>query len=379
MWGPIAAFVLKFRLSLLILLAASFIYMAFQASKVELSYEYTRAIPTDNAKYLAYQNFLKKFGDDGNLLVIGVQTDQLFSKDIFNDYFLLSQKLKTVKGVEQVLSIPDAIILNKNLLTEKLTASQIFPGPFDSQADLDTARKIFENLLFYRGILYNPVTHAYLMAISVNKQIMNSAGRTAVVSNIVKLGNNFGNAHQLQMHFSGLPLIRTNMATKVATEMKWFLLGSVLLSALILLIFFRSLSNMLLSLVVVIIGVVFSLATMHLFGYKITLLNALIPPLIVVIGIPNCIYFLNKYHTSFREYGEKRKALFEMISKMGIVTLFCNIAAAIGFGVFALTKSAILKEFGVVAGINIMLLFIISIILIPAALSYPAGSERSGI
>jgi predicted RND superfamily exporter protein len=143
-----------------------------------------------------------------------------------------------------------------------------------------------------------------------------------------------------------------------------------LLSALILLVFFRSLSNMVLSLLVVIIGVVFSLATMHLFGYKITLLNALIPPLIVVIGIPNCIYFLNKYHSSFRETGEKRKALYEMISKMGIVTLFCNIAAAIGFGVFALTKSAILKEFGVVAGINIMLLFIISIILIPASLSY---------
>jgi predicted RND superfamily exporter protein len=127
----------------------------------------------------------------------------------------------------------------------------------------------------------------------------------------------------------------------------------------------------------VIIGVIFSLATMHLFGYKITLLNALIPPLIVVIGIPNCIYFLNKYHSAYREKGGKREALYEMVSKMGIVTLFCNIAAAIGFGVFALTKSAILKEFGVVAGINIMMLFVISVILIPAALSYlPDPRER---
>ena len=124
------------------------------------------------------------------------------------------------------------------------------------------------------------------------------------------------------------------------------------------------------SLLVVIMGVVFSLATMNLFGYNITLLNALIPPLMVVIGIPNCIYFLNKYHCSYRETGEKSKALYEMIRKMGIVTLFCNIAAAIGFGVFALTKSPILNEFGVVAGINIMLFFIISIIFIPAALSY---------
>ncbi len=370
MWGRIAAFVLKYRLLLLLIMAGSFVVAAYQASKVELSYEYTRAIPTDNAKYQAYQEFQKKFGDDGNLLVIGVETDKLFSKEVFNDYLQLSHSLKKIKGVEQVLSIPDAIILNKNMETEKLQARPIFPGPYDSQAALDSAHRSFENLIFYRGLLYNPVTHAYLMAISVNKQIMNSAGRTSVVSAIVNDGEAFGRAHQIDMHFSGLPLIRTNMATRVASEMKWFLLGSVLLSALILLIFFRSLSNMALSLVVVIIGVVFSLATMHAFGYKITLLNALIPPLIVVIGIPNCIYFLNKYHTAFREKGEKQKALYEMISKMGVVTLFCNIAAAIGFGVFALTKSAILKEFGVVAGINIMLLFFISIILIPAALSY---------
>ena len=308
MWKRIAVFILKYRLTLLLLMAAVVIYAAFQASKVELSYEYTRAIPTDNPKYQAYQNFLKKFGDDGNLLVIGVETDSLFNKDVFNDFLQMSRDLKKIKGVEQVLSIPDAIILHKNENTEKLEARPIFTGPFTSQDSLDSNRKTFENLLFYRGLLYNPATHAYMTAISVNKQIMNSAGRTAVVRKIVDAGNRFGTAHRVGMHYSGLPLIRTNMATKVASEMKWFLLGSVLLSALILLIFFRSISNMILSLLVVIMGVVFSLATMHLFGYKITLLNALIPPLIVVIGIPNCIYFLNKYHTAFREIRRKKES-----------------------------------------------------------------------
>src|SRR5713226_3241227 len=178
MWGRIAAFVLKYRMALLLLMAVVFIFMAFQASKVELSYEYTRAIPTDNAKYQAYQKFLKKFGDDGNLLVIGVETDRLFNKDVFNDYQQLSRDLKKAKGVEQVLSIPDAIILNKNTITEKLNPSPVFAGAFDSQARLDSARKTFQNLRFYRGLLYNPDTHAYMIAISVNKQIMNSARRT---------------------------------------------------------------------------------------------------------------------------------------------------------------------------------------------------------
>jgi predicted RND superfamily exporter protein len=150
------------------------------------------------------------------------------------------------------------------------------------------------------------------------------------------------------MHYSGLPLIRTQVADRIKNEMRWLLLGSLLLSAIILYIFFRSVSTMLMSLLVVIMGVIWSFGTMHLFDYKITLLNALIPPLIVVIGIPNCIYFLNKYHISYNETRDKEKALVKMVDKMGIVTLFCNIAAAIGFAVFALTKSAILKEFGVV-------------------------------
>src|SRR5450432_467172 len=122
MWGKIAGFVLKYRLTLLVLLSAFTVFIGYQASKVELSYEFTRAIPTDNAKYQTYQHFLKKFGDDGNLLVIGIQTDSLFTKDVFNDYARLSKDLKAVKGVEQVLSIPDAISLIKDDSTEKLLA-----------------------------------------------------------------------------------------------------------------------------------------------------------------------------------------------------------------------------------------------------------------
>jgi predicted RND superfamily exporter protein len=94
MWGSIAGFILKFRLWLLALLAVACVFAAVEASKVELSYEYTRAIPTDNPKWLAYQHFREKFGDDGNLLVMGLQTGKLFSKDFFNDYIRLNKELK---------------------------------------------------------------------------------------------------------------------------------------------------------------------------------------------------------------------------------------------------------------------------------------------
>lgn len=215
------------------------------------------------------------------------------------------------------------------------------------------------------------------MGVRIDSRLLSTKTRDTVVGMVEARAAQFEKETGLELMYSGLPHIRFNMMTRIAAEMKLFLLGSVLLSALILFLFFRSVSTMLLSLSVVVIGVVWSLGTIVLMGYRISLLTALIPPLVVVIGIPNCIYFLNKYHTSYIGRADKRAALVEMVSKMGVVTLFCNVAAAIGFAVFALTRSVILQEFGVVAGINIMALFFISLILLPGALSYlPAPKQR---
>ncbi|MFZ9661968.1 MAG: efflux RND transporter permease subunit, partial [Chitinophagaceae bacterium] len=370
MWKKLGEWILRNRLTLLIILFLGTVVMGWFASKVQLSYEFAKAIPTDNPKYKEYLSFKQKFGEDGNLLVIGFVKDNIFTYPGFNEMIDLQNQLKKTEGVIDVLSVVSAVNLNKNVETEKLEAKSIFPDKIQSQAELDSLKNTFLNLPFYRSLLYNPETNAWLFGVRIDKKVLNSKKRDQIVPKIVQVAKDFSVKTGLSVHMSGLPLIRSNMAIKINAEMRWFLLGSLLLSTIILFFFFRSLSTTLLSLAVVLIGVIFSFGTMQLFGYKITLLNALIPPLIVVIGVPNCIYFLNKYHTTYIYNKDKRHALIEMVSRMGIVTLFCNISAAIGFAVFALTKSSILKEFGVVAGINIMAIFIISFILIPTTLSY---------
>lgn len=376
MWEAIARFVLKNKLVLLIALFLVTAFMGWHASKVQLSYEFSRAIPTDNAKYISYQNFRKQFGEDGNMMVIGFQSTTLFSDSVFGDFISLNNQIKNIQGVENVLSIPSAITLKKDSTTQKLKAENIFTGSSGAERSslhvisTDSAKNVFFSLPFYKGVLYNTTTNAYLLAVRINKDILNSKNRSGVVNLVVNAANRFGKEHGFEMHYSGLPLIRTQIADKIKKEMNWFLIGSVVLLSVILLLFFRSISIMLLSISVVLIGVIWSMGTLHLMDYKITLLTVLIPTLIVIIGIPNCIYFLNKYHIAYNDTGNKEMALVSMISKMGVVTLFCNIAAAIGFAVFALTKSDILKEFGEVAGINIIALFLISFILIPAVLSY---------
>jgi predicted RND superfamily exporter protein len=376
MWQALGKAVLRFRIPLMIALVLLTVFMGYQASKVQMSYDFSRAIPTDHPKYKAYLEFKKTFGEDGNLLTIGFTSKNFFEVDQFNALTGFQEQLKKINGVEDIISVNGAVTLKKNDSTNKLDAIRIFPANIKSQQELDSLKDIFNSLPFYRGLLYNPDTKAYLLGLRINSEILGSKARETTIGEIEKEAASFAEATKLDLHLSGLPLIRTNVALRIAKEMQWFLLGSVLLSALILFIFFRSFSTTLLSLAVVLIGVVYSLATIQMLGFRITLLNALIPPLVVVIGIPNCIYFLNKYHTAFMKSGDKKKAIVEMIGKMGIVTLFCNISAALGFAVFALTKSIILKEFGIVAGINIMALFFISLILIPISLYYMAEPRK---
>jgi predicted RND superfamily exporter protein len=305
MWNRLAKFILKYKLILLIVLIALTTWMGFYASKIQISYDFSKAVPTDNLKYQEYLAFKQKFGDDGNTIVLGFETNKLYTPAVFNKLEILHQQLKKIAGVEDILSIPEASVLVKQDSAEKLKFEKIFHPPYNFQAQLDSNKKTFKNLPFYRGLLYNESTHASLMAVRVNKDTANSKSRTRLMKNILDEVNKFQTSANTTVHISGLPYIRTNVADRIQKEMYLFLIGSLVLSAITLLLFFRSFSAMLMSLIVVCIGVTWSFGTMVLFGYKITLLTALIPPLIVVIGVPNCIYFLNKYHMSYRDEPDK--------------------------------------------------------------------------
>lgn len=368
MWHKVAAFIIKFRVALLVILLIATVFMGYKASQVQLSYMYADAIPRDNPKYLEYQEFRKKFGEDGNMMVIGVEKKDFFEPQFFEKYAELVSRLEKAEAVEHILSVPGAINIVKDTTTSKLKTIKLADAIGVQQAD--SFKKTFLNLPFYKGLLYNPETGAYMMALSLNKNVINSKERQVVVKEIVRIAETFGTETGTQMHFSGLPYIRATVMTMIKDEMTLFLILSFSLTAIILALFFRSFMAVITSMLMVGIGVIWTQGIIVLLGYEITILTGLIPSLIVVIGIPNCIYFLNKYHTEYQRTPNKPKALLRMVDKMGIVTLFTNMTTAIGFGVFAFTESNLLRTFGIVASLNITALFVISLIFIPALYSF---------
>jgi predicted RND superfamily exporter protein len=303
-------------------------------------------------------------------MVIGFQDKNLFQLNKFNDWYKLGNDIKNIKGIKDIMSIPTIYNVVRNDSLQKLDFLKILNKPLKSQKDLDTLKNLILSLPFYEGIIFNKETGATLMAITFNKKELDSKDRLTMVSNITTLANAFAQKHVVDMHFSGMPYIRSALMKKVSSEMGLFLGLAVLVTGIILWLFFRTFSSVIFSIIVVAIGVLWSTGLLQLFGYKITILTGLIPPLIMVIGIPNCVFLINKYHSEFNIHGNKIKSIARSIQTIGISLFLANVTTAIGFGVLYFTNSTVLVEFGVVASISVMVTYFITLILIPIILNY---------
>ncbi len=380
MWERIANTILRNRRALIIFLVIATGIMLYKTFQVQLTYDNPKFIPNDDPDYIAYEEFKKTFGDDGSVMVVGISTDKLRELDFFNEWYDLTEELDSTKNIKQVLSVTNLKDLKKrttvsyfeedSFTTDVFKAERLIPTKPSSQEEVDQIFTKLSDLKFYEGLLYLDSSNFSLMAITLEKSILDTKARVGFVNGLQKKIEQVCEPHEVQVHFSGLPFIRTKMSQMIQQELVRFTIVSMLLTAMILLFFFRSLPTLAFSLLTVIIGVIWCMGILVLLGYKITMFVGLLPPLIVVIGIANCIYLLNKYHEEFRRHRNKIKALQRVISKVGRAVLFTNLTTAVGFGVFTLTGSAVLQEFGLTAFLSIMAVFLISIILIPVLFSF---------
>lgn len=368
-WNTIAKFILNNRNACLIGLAAITIFMGYNASKVQISYELPKILPKADPNYQLYESFKKQFGEDGNVLVIGVETDKMYELDFIKKWIALGKNVGTIKGIKKVVSNADLQEIVKNEPLKKFEFKSLLSKNPSSQAEVDSLKSALETLPVYDGLLFNEQRTAHLMLVTFDEKILNGFDRFAVTNSIKEFGKVFESQTNTPVHYSGMPFIRSEFSSQVSSELKMFLVLAIAITCLILALFFRSIKVVAIALVVILIGIASSLGIIYLFGYQITLLSGLIPPLVIVIGVPNLIFLLNKYHEEFSEHGNQSQALITSVEKVGPTLFLANITTSIGFGVFAFTSSKLLVEFGVVSALNIFLTFFVTLIFVPIAFS----------
>lgn len=370
MWQRVARIILRNRITFIIAIGILTLFMGYQASKVQMSYQQKSVLPSSDSTLIAYQQFSEEFGKEGNVIFYTIQDKDFWKLAHLQEWKALGNRLQKLEGVDAVASIVhNTTLLQKNNIEKKFEPQIIFPENLESQKQIDSLRKKALSIPFYSGKLYDEASNSYMLLITANKEVMDSKERITFMNELKKELETFNASNNFPTRITGLPYIRVETAQMIKKEMVLFMILSALVTATILFLFFRSFRTMFFSLLVVAVGAVWSIGTMSLLGFEITLLTAMLPPLLIVIGIPNCIFMINKYHAEYTTHGNKIMALQRVIMRVGNAIFLTNLTTASGFATFIITSSAILVEFGIVASFNILLLFVFSIILIPCIFS----------
>ena len=372
-WEQVARVILKNRITILIAIAILTIFLSLQWKNIEMTYTEANLLPKKHIVNQQYQDFLGKFGEEGNLIVIGFKDDTFFTPKAFTAWSELMNSLKSAKEVELVVSLNDLKKLQKDTIAQKF---QLVPLIDSSKTnDLAYLQKIkyelFNNLPFYEGLLFNKQSGSIRSAIYLNKKVVNTEARkTFIVENLVPKIEKFEKATQIDLRVSGMPYIRTINAENMKSEIGLFIGAALLITSLIFFFFFRSYRATFISICILLFGVMWSFGTLGLFHYKITILTAIIPPLIIVIGITNCIFLINKYQQEIKIHQNQAKALQRVISKIGVSTLMTNLTTAAGFATFMITGNDLLFEFGLVTSINVITVYLLTLLVVPIIYSF---------
>ncbi|MEE3034666.1 MAG: MMPL family transporter [Bacteroidota bacterium] len=371
-WSNVANLILKNRITILLCVFALTFFLLNQWKNIQFTYTEAKLLPDDHPESLIYDNFKNKFGEEGNLIVIAVKDTSLFSEKNFNEWNKLNRKINGYPEVNFVLSFDNIKDLVKDSKNKKFVFKNLFENQnFDSKTIEKFKEKIFYKLPFYNSLLLGNQNKTIRTIIYMDTEIVNTEVRKDfILYEFIPLINRFEKSTGLDVKVSGMPYIRTLNAQNIKDEIGLFVLTAMLVTAFIFFLFFRSYRATFISMFVVLIGVGWALGVLGLLGYEITILTALIPPLIIVIGIPNCIFLINKYQQEVAKHGDKVKSLESVIIKIGNATLMTNLTTASGFATFILTNSQVLKEFGIVASLNIIAIFLLSLLIIPIAYSF---------
>ncbi|VAV85991.1 Exporter protein, RND family [hydrothermal vent metagenome] len=371
-WEIVARLILRNRVVIIIAIILITYFFSLQWDKMRFTYTEANLLPDSHEVNLEYNAFLEKFGEEGNLIVLGVKDSTLFSIKKLNAWNKLSTSFKKEKEVETVISISDLQKLVKNNAKKQFDLEPFIKDSITSKAQLETLEKqLFEKYPFYDNFLFNKDTRTIRSAIYLDKAIVNTPARKDFIINIlIPKIKAFEDAYNLDVHISGMPYVRTLNSQNIIDEIGTFIIAALFVTSLIFFFFFRSFRATLISMVIVIIGVMWTFGIIGILEYEITVLTALIPPLIIVIGIPNCIFLINKYQHEVKKHGNKAKSLQRVISKIGNATLMTNVTTASGFATFIITDSKLLTEFGIVASLSILAIFILCLLIIPIIYSY---------
>ena len=375
MWDTIANYILKHRVLNLFIVSIILIFMGVKAFNVKMGHNLANTLPDTDSTMIVYRQFLDKYGQDGRSVFVGMYDADLYTLEHFQDYYDLNTKIREIKGVTECLSVTRIYNLKKNDSIKKFELSQVVKSRPETQEEVDAIRDEIMSLAMYDGLLFNPEKNSVMMIVSLDEEHVTTKARKDLVLSLKQILDEYGSSHGIEICVSGMPYIREITTQKMVKEIVGFTLLSIFVAGFILYLFFRSWRPLVSVVSIVIISVAYMFGIMVLLNFDVTILTGVLPPLLIIIGVENSIFMLNKYHREFDACHDKFEALRNVIVRIGPANFLTNTTTAVSFASFIITRNVLLVPFGILASICIMLTYVLTIVLLPTFFSYQKNPE----
>lgn len=325
-----------------------------------------------------YREFLKTFKTD-EVLIIHAKTkkDEVFTPHNLEKIHRLTEKIKKVKYVEDVLSITDGEIIYPR--GDEIVVSPPFSNFPPSEEEIERAKNLIrgteiEKLVSEDG--RSTLILAYVKHIEEDisyKEIL--VEKVKGILQEMEDGLSFG--------ISGLPAFDYAFLKHSKKDMEINTPAVLLFITITFLVLFRSFFILGVVLTMILISILYTFGFMGAMGYKITILSVLIPAVISAIGVADSVHIISEFEDEIRkeksgEEGGKpintKSAITQTIGsslkKMFLPCLLTSVTTAAGF--LSLTSSYLkpVRELGIQSAFGVICTFLLTFTFLPAALSY---------
>jgi predicted RND superfamily exporter protein len=372
MWEKLARFLRRNRRAVLIFWVLYVLVMGYMGRNVEVSYHFARMLPETDSVYTEFVALNEQFEQgSGGVVFLAAHDRAMFTPYILNSWIEMAKNIEATPDVVNVLSWHNAVELTLGPdSTDRFVADPICDGRINTRDEAQQLKATLNELPVYHGLMNSHDGNTQLMAVQITDTANYSKLFFPMIDRITNEAKKFERRTGIDVQISGVPYLRMINARSIKSEINLFLGLTGIVTLLIMFAMMRSTRAALIALAVVGVGVVGSFGVLGGLGYKLTLFSALIPPLLIVIAVPNCIFFINKYHQEFALHKDVDQAVAFTVKKIGGVALLTNLTTALGFSTFILTSSDALVHFGIAATINIIMVFVLSISILPVLYSW---------
>ncbi len=358
----------KLILSLILLLTGFF---GWSARHIQLDSSVESLLPSDNTDSQYYAEIRQLFGSD-EIGVVGIIADTIYTPQTLQKIVRLSNQIKAIEGVDDVISLANAVDPIANVTDPPLLMPRIPSTP----AELAALRDTLADRPIYLKNLVAPDGRAAAINIVFADMNDDEFLRLGIDDKVVALiDQESGPEH---VYYTGLPHLKVYSTTGMQQDLARFVPLTLVFIVVVLSLSFRSKRGVVLPVLTVVISLTWTLGIIVLSGNRLSLGSMALPPLLLVLGTAYSLHVVAEYYELAAPNRSAREVVLETLRLTGPAIFLTALTTVLGFLSLSINSIVSIQHMGLFSAVGITLTYGLSLLLVPAGLvllPLPGGGE----